>query len=434
MHINSISLSSIYKESALFHSASQKVIFAITAIAAIALLIFAAIYTIARLFNFKAHQVPPKEQINSSVPEQPDKTAPPEEDKNNILETKNEMAPPVSGQLTHHATVKEDQKKTVASKNIDMAPPGFENYGNSCWFASGLQILLANPCFEQVVRGPLKTVTVDRKIRGVFSYRDLTSEELEKRKNIRNALIELLDQRGERKPKEIKEVFINLHKTILANNPLAESFPEQGSQADCNAALFCLSETFGFQDLILRDFNLLTFLNPSILKLLENLPDEKNEEEIENWFDRLDKNDDFFAFLNLTDHKNTFNLNPQRKKRFSKTVLERLKTNLKALEPIKTRFEEIDNMPNLLVFVNLPKVEYQLNYDVNAHIDLSKYAKNGKKAIYRIVGVAHQVPGHWYSFVKKQEQWYCCNDANVLLWKEKITLNADDHVVLERIA
>ena len=253
-------------------------------------------------------------------------------------------------------------------------PIGFINYGNSCWFASGLQVLLANQFFEEIVRGPIKNETVKNYKRGVPNFRPLTPEELQQRKNIQTALIQLIDRRKERNSEAIKKAMIHLHETILQNNILPEQpFAPFSQMSDSERIIVWLSEAFGYSDCIFRTVDIRSLLNPSL----------KTPEEIE-------------------------------------TVL-------------KGRFEKREMMPDLISLISLPEVKVSCN--LNAMIDLSRFAKNGETAIYKIVGVAQAVPGHWYAFVRNQDQWYCCNDGQVMdQLNQTILINGDNHLILERIS
>lgn len=281
-------------------------------------------------------------------------------------ETPKAKAPSKPEEVIDEIVVKESKKTNL--------PIGFINYGNSCWFASGLQVLLANKFFEEIVRAPIKTETVKNYKRGVPDFRPLTAEELQQRKNIQTALIQLIDRRKERNSEAIRKALIHLHETILLNNILPEKpFAPLLQKADSAQIIIWLSEIFGYSDCLFKNVDMRSFLNPSL----------KTPDEIE-------------------------------------TVL-------------KGRFEKREMMPDLISFIDLPEIKVGCN--LNAMIDLSRFARNGETAIYKIVGVAQAVPGHWYAFVRNQDQWYCCNDGQVMdQLNQTISIDGDNHVILERIS
>ncbi len=268
------------------------------------------------------------------------------------------------------------------SRNVaSTSPIAFENYGNSCWFAAAMQILLANPAFEQIVRSPLKEEALVRIKRspedssiGVAQYRRLSQEELEKSRKIQMALIALLDRIQEKDSAQVREALSHLHNTILSHKRTEIPFPARGQMADAATAINFLSKVFGFEYCCFQGI--------------------KNKDILHTW-------------------------------------------STKRHEGVQLKLSTQDKMPNLIAFSSTHPVgreELPETIDIDKTIDFSKYAKNGAKADYRIVGLAVHIPGHWYSYVRLNDDWYCCNHGIATKCDKKtIDLKLIDQITLQRI-
>lgn len=106
--------------------------------------------------------------------------------------------------------------KEAPTKNAGIqAPPGFDNYGFSCWVGSAMQVLLACKQFEEIARRPLEKINIQHYSPELGYYEKKarldTDEEFQKRIDVQTALIELFQVRKIGNPGQLKDALKNLH-------------------------------------------------------------------------------------------------------------------------------------------------------------------------------------------------------------------------------
>jgi len=92
-------------------------------------------------------------------------------------------------------------------------PPGFENYGFSCWVGSAMQVLCACKQFEGITRAPLK---LEKFYKNKKECQE-TEKDLQKRVEVQNQLIDLFEVRKRGDPEHLKNALKKLHIKISKN-------------------------------------------------------------------------------------------------------------------------------------------------------------------------------------------------------------------------
>lgn len=300
----------------------------------------------------------------------------------------------------------ESTSPEIVDKPIaETVPPlGFTNYGNACWFVSGLQILLASHRFRALARAPLKRETYDviasekwestgkknvrpptiQRIVGEQNLKEShnkwvshteTDVELQARKNVQGALIHVIDAKEKRNQEELDRAIKNFHQTILDNcsnyRENLRTFPQIGAPAYAQLIIYYLLGTFVDDQRICRSSDIDFFLSSSPAR--ENNPTGED------------------------------------------------------LKPLPGA--EMPDIIMLHTFNSQPKT-----YDLNQIVDLSAYAPAGHEARYRVISALHPLPGSVAADIRVNDQWYYCVGQNV----QKTTLQTLDidsqhEIVLERI-
>lgn len=261
---------------------------------------------------------------------------------------------------------------TMNQRTLKVIPVGFSNHGNSCWFAAALQILLASRYIEGKIREPLQKKQIEQIENGeILPPRDETDEEFQKRKNIQEAFIRLIDQRKVGDVNKVSELFKDLHQAILQNLPSADAFPKIGESDAPSSFLNLLHKIFEGPFFSVIGIDL--FVEPSLEKM-----------------DGFDE--------------------------FNKYKIEKLR--------------KFSNPPQIITIHMQPY--YEMTLKVNEVIDLSVYMQNGEKARYQIVGFTDYLSEHYCAYAKSGEKWYFCDDDKVreVTLDESSTRSAK-HVVLE---
>lgn len=127
----------------------------------------------------------------------------------------------------------------VKQRAEGFVPVGFKNYGNSCWFTSAVQVLLASRHFEQIVNQPLalrKNIEVfDRDengdMRRGWITRDETQDEFTTRLEIQRALLKFLDAIKIESPKQMQSEMVDFHKEMLKIVPQYFEIGKKGFSA-----------------------------------------------------------------------------------------------------------------------------------------------------------------------------------------------------------
>lgn len=110
-------------------------------------------------------------------------------------------------------------------------PSGFPNYGNSCWLATGLQLIFSSPNIEEEMRKPLERKDHKEVREHKLHIRKETDEELECRKNLQFSFIHLFEHYQSGEQSEIRKATQGLHDQILSSSKILFpklNFPQVG--------------------------------------------------------------------------------------------------------------------------------------------------------------------------------------------------------------
>lgn len=243
--------------------------------------------------------------------------------------------------------------ETTAQAVFGKSPPtGFRNYGNSCWLASGMQVLLASEQFETIVRAPLKPTEIDlptvRDSQGkwICPKREETAAEYALREKLQKALIEIIETSKRSNQEAMTEALRKFHQCAFEGQyPQMNKFVAIGEMGNPYTLFELVSKLFPEDILLIFQRKPSMYLNPDSLR----------QSDIE-WLAR-------FGFR--------------------------------------------DERPQICIFLLDKNQKLQLNQQ----IDLSNHFRDG---IYKVFGIPFSpFDGHIVGLVRHQNQSYICNDEHV---------------------
>lgn len=141
-------------------------------------------------------------------------------------------------------TVAENPKTRASKPN---APAGIPNYGQSCYFTSPMQALLASKSFEEIAKTPLKQIEKIWEVKRIRKNvngrvpRQETDQEFEGRKEAQKALIDLIDAKRKEDPKALSNALKSFHEKLHLVFPSQNFLSPIGKSGDVPAVIFALS-------------------------------------------------------------------------------------------------------------------------------------------------------------------------------------------------